>query len=141
MEAEALTNRYDDIIDLPHWQSTTRPRMSRLNRAAQFAPFAALTGHDAAVQETGRLTDSFKELDESRKAELDAKLRYLMDHLHEEPHVKITFFQSDARKEGGAYIGTAGMVRKIDEFEKVVVLQDRRAIPIEKIFEIEMKPS
>ena len=77
MEAEALTNRYDDIIDLPHWQSTTRPRMSRLNRAAQFAPFAALTGHDAAVQETGRLTDSFKELDESRKAELDAKLRPL----------------------------------------------------------------
>jgi hypothetical protein len=75
MEAEALAYRYDDIIDLPHWQSTTRPKMSRLNRAAQFAPFAALAGHDAAVQEMGRLTDAFKELDESRKAELDERLR------------------------------------------------------------------
>jgi len=87
MGGNTLTHRYDDIIDLPHWQSPTRPRMSRLNRAAQFAPFAALTGHDAAILEIGRLTDAFTELDESRKAELDDKLRYLMGHLHEELEV------------------------------------------------------
>lgn len=137
MESEALTHRYDDILNLPHWQSTTRPRMSRLNRAAQFAPFAALAGHDAAVQETGRLTDTFKELDESRKAELDEKLRYLANHLHEEPNVIITYFQPDEQKEGGAYLNAAGVVKKVDEVMRVVIMQDRMSIPIERIFTIE----
>ena len=139
MKSEALTHRYADIIDLPHWQSTTRPRMSRLNRAAQFAPFAALAGHDAAVQETGRLTDAFIELDESRKAELDEKLRYLAAHLHEEPQVIITYFHPDEKKEGGIYLRAAGVVRRVDAFKKVVVLQDGIVIPVEKIFEIDRK--
>lgn len=139
MEGSTVSHRYDDIIDRPHWQSTTRPRMSRLNRAAQFAPFAALAGHDAAVQETGRLTDVFRELDESRKAELDEQLRYLVEHLHEEPHVKITFFQFDERKDGGAYLSAAGVVKKVDEFAKVVIMKNRLIIPVEKIFEIETK--
>ena len=134
-----LTHRYDDIIDLQHWQSPTRPRMSRLNRAAQFAPFAALTGHDAAIQETGRLTDTFKELDESRKAELDEKLRYLAEHLHEEPQVLITYFQPDGKKEGGAYLSVAGLVRRIDEYEKSVVMEDRTIIAVDRIFGVEVK--
>ena len=98
MEGNMLTHRYDDIIDLPHRQSPTRPRMSRLSRAAQFAPFAALTGHDAAILETGRLTDAFTELDESRKAELDDKLRYIRENLHEKPEVVITYFRPDGKK-------------------------------------------
>ena len=133
-----LTHRYDDIIDQPHWQSPTRPRMSRLNRAAQFAPFAALTGHDAAILETGRLTDAFTELDESRKAELDDKLRYIILHLHEKPEVTITYFRPDGKKAGGAYLSTAGVVRKIDEYEKTVIMEDQTVIPVNRIFEIEI---
>lgn len=134
-----LTHRYDDIIDQPHWQSPTRPRMSRLNRAAQFAPFAALTGYNAALLETGRLTDEFKELDESRKAELDEKLRYLAAHLREEPQVLITYFRPDGKKEGGAYFSAAGVVRKVDEYRRDVMLENQKLIPMDWIFEIEFK--
>ena len=130
---------YDDIIDRPHWQSPTRPRMSRVNRAAQFAPFAALTGHDAALLETGRLTDEFKELDESCKAELDEKLRYLAAHLHEEPTVTITYFRPDGKKDGGTYLSAAGVVRKIDEYKKTVIMENQIVIPVDWIFEIEIK--
>ena len=136
MEGSTVSHRYDDIIDRPHWQSTTRPRMSRLNRAAQFAPFAALAGHDAAVQETERLTDTFKELDESRKAELDETLRSLAMQLHEEPRVTITYFRPDEKKEGGAYLSVTGTVRKIDEFSKEVIMRDRVVIPVDRIFEL-----
>ena len=138
MEGNMLTHRYDDIIDLPHRQSPTRPRMSRLSRAAQFAPFAALTGHDAAILETGRLTDAFTELDESRKAELDDKLRYIMRHLREKPEMTIMYFQPDGKKEGGAYRGITGVVRKIDEYEKVVIMENQAIIPVNRIFEIEI---
>ena len=139
MEGSQLTHRYDDIIDLQHWQSSTRPRMSRINRAAQFAPFAALTGHAAAIQEIGRLTDAFNELDESRKAELDEKLRYLAVHLHEAPHAIITYFQPDGKKEGGAYLSAAGVVRKVDEYRRDVMLENQKLIPMDWIFEIEFK--
>ena len=138
MRESQLTHRYDDIIDLQHRQSPTRPRMSRLNRAAQFAPFAALAGHDAAIQETGRLTDTFKELDESHKAELDEKLRYLAAHLHEKPHAIITYFRPDSKKEGGAYLSAAGVVRKIGRDGKIVVAENQNDIPINQIFEIEI---
>ena len=138
MEGKVPTHRYDDIIDLPHRQSPTRPRMSRLNRAAQFAPFAALTGHDAAILETGRLTDAFTELDESRKAELDDKLRYIILHLHEEPEVMIMYFCPDSKKEGGAYLSAVGVVRRIDEYEKIVIMEDQTVILIDSIFEIEI---
>ena len=138
MGERQLTHRYDDIIDQPHWQSPTRPRMSRLNRAAQFAPFAALTGYNAALLETGRLTDEFKDLDESRKAELDEKLRYLVAHLHEEPQVLITYFRPDGKKEGGAYLSTSGVVRKIDEYEKIVIMEDQTIISVNRIFEIKI---
>lgn len=139
MEGKMLTHRYDDIIDLPHRQSPTRPRMSRLNRAAQFAPFAALTGHDAAILETGRLTDVFIELDESRKAELDDKLRCIRENLHEKPEVTITYFRPDGKKEGGAYLSAAGVVRKIDEYEKIVIMEDQTVIAAGQIFEIEIR--
>ena len=139
MEGSQLPHWYDDIIDLPHWQSPARPRMSRMNRAAQFAPFAALAGHDVAIQETGRLTDTFKELDESRKAELDEKLRCLVAHLHEEPMVTITYFRPDGKKDGGTYLSAAGVVRKIDEYKKTVIMENQIVIPVDWIFEIEIR--
>lgn len=132
-----ITNRYDDIIDLPHHQSDTRPRMSRINRAAQFAPFAALTGYEAAILETGRLTDTRTELDESRKAALSEKLRLLMLHLHDKPEVTITYFEPDQKKSGGAYLGATGYIRKVDEYSRTVLLEGGPSIPIDQIFAID----
>lgn len=132
-----ITTRYDDIIDLPHHQSATRPRMSRINRAAQFAPFAALTGYEAAIQETGRLTDMRIELDESRKAVLNEKLRLLMLHLHDKPEVTITYFEPDLKKSGGAYLSVTGHVRKVDEYSRTVSLEDGTSVLIDQIFGID----
>ena len=130
--------KYQDMLHLPHHTSAKHPHMDRINRAAQFAPFAALTGHDAALLETRRLTDEFKELDESRKAELDEKLRYLAEHLREEPHAIITYFCPDGKKEGGAYLSAVGIVRKVDEDRKVVIMEYQTVIPFDKILEVEM---
>lgn len=131
------THRYDDIIDLPHHQSRTRPRMSRMNRAAQFAPFAALTGFDAAIIETGRLTDVRIELDESRKAALNEKLHLLILHLHDRPEVTITFFVPDKKKSGGAYLSVTGIIKRIDAYASIVIMEDSTIVPVGQIFEIE----
>ena len=132
-----ITTRYDDIIDLPRHQSVTRPRMSRINRAAQFAPFAALTGYEAAIQETGRLTDMHIELDESRKAILSEKILLLALHLYDQPEVTITFFEPDKKKSGGAYLSVTGRVSKIDEYSRTIFLEQGTSIPIDQIFEVE----
>lgn len=132
-----ITTRYDDIIDLPHHQSVTRPRMSRINRAAQFAPFAALTGYEAAILETGRLTDMRIELDESRKAVLNEKLRLLMLHLRDKPEVTITYFEPDLKKSGGAYLSVTGHIRKVDEYSHTVSLEDGITVLIDQIFGID----
>ena len=132
-----ITTRYDDIIDLPHHQSATRPRMSRINRAAQFAPFAALTGYEAAIQEMGRLTDLHLELDESRKAVLNERLRLLMLHLRDKPEVTITYFEPDLKKSGGAYLSVTGYVRKVDEYSRTVSLEDGTSVLIDQIFGID----
>lgn len=130
-------HKYDAIINLPHPTSKKHPRMSMLNRAAQFSPFAALTGYDAAVKETARLTEQRVELDEYSKAALDERLRIIQEHLSETPQVTITFFQPDSRKAGGAYLSVTGCIKKIDTYEKCVVMMDKQKIPIEEIFEIE----
>ena len=106
-------SRYDDIINLPHYVSPTRQRMSMHDRAAQFAPFAALVGYDDAVAETARLTESRPALDEQEQKELDMRLRYLADHLKEQPVVHIQYFVPDERKSGGAILEFNGSVRKI----------------------------
>ena len=118
------THRYNDIIHLPHHVSKKHPQMSLLDRAAQFSPFAALTGYDAAIQETGRLTDTFVELEEYEKALLDEKIQILKAHLPERPTVTVTYFQPDAKKEGGAYVEYTGAVRRIDEHRRVLVMMD-----------------
>ena len=129
-------SRYDDIINLPHHVSPTRQRMSMHDRAAQFAPFAALVGYDDAVAETARLTETRPELDEQEHKELDMRLRYLADHLKEQPVVHIRYFMPDERKSGGAIMEFNGIVRKIAN--GIIVTADGLNINIEDMIEISM---
>ena len=130
-------HNYDDIIDLPHHVSPNRRRMSNLERGAQFSPFAALTGYEAAVEEAARSTDGKKELTEEMKAIIDAKIQAISEHPDAEPEVTITYFKPDERKEGGAYIRVTGAVKEIDRIGKTIVLTDHTEIPMEQIREIE----
>ena len=129
--------RYDDIINLPHHVSTKHPHMALIDRAAQFSPFAALTGHDAAIKETARLTDERMELDENRKELLDARLQLLREHLGERPTVTFTFFEPDEKKSGGAYVTVTGIVKKIEEYENRITLEEGAAISIDEICAVE----
>lgn len=132
-----MTGQYDNIINLPHHVSSSRPHMSSLDRAAQFSPFAALTGYDATVKETARLTDERIELDESTKAALNERLLMIQEQFDDQPQVSITYFQPDNRKAGGAYIVATGCVKKLDEYERRVVMMDGKKIPIDDIIEID----
>ena len=129
-------SKYEDIIDLPHHVSYRHPRMSRIDRAAQFAPFAALTGYGAAVEETARLTEGLTELDETARALLNEKLRMLADFLDSEPQILITYFRPDERKTGGSYVTVSGTVKMVDEYARTVVMTDQTVIPMEHIREI-----
>lgn len=133
-----MTKTYDDIIHLPHHVSATHPHMSAIDRAAQFSPFAALTGYDAAIKETARLTDKRVELDESMKAALSNKLQMIADRLKEHPEIAITYFQPDAKKNGGAYVTVINTVKKIDVYKRIVVLTDGIVIPVDEIISIDI---
>lgn len=128
---------YDDIINLPHHQSTKHAHMPVADRAAQFSPFAALSGHDAAIKETARLTDRRIDLDEYGKAAVDEKLRLLREHIEEHPTVNITYFVPDSRKAGGAYEQRCGEVKRIDEYGRGVIFADGTVIFIEDILDME----
>lgn len=128
---------YADIINLPHHELTTRQRMPRINRAASFAPFAALTGYDDAVRETARLTSERIELDEGTKEILNNKLRIALDKAGERPEISITYFLPDKKKSGGAYVTVKAVIKRIDEFERLVIFTDKSTIPIDDIYEIE----
>ncbi len=130
-------HKYDDMMMLPHHCSKKHPQMSLLNRAAQFAPFAALTGHDAAIRETARQTDSFVELDENRKNQLDKQLWIIRENLNKRLEIKITYFLPDEKKSGGSYEILCGRVKKIDECRHQILFTDGTALPIENIFSIE----
>ncbi|HHU71172.1 MAG TPA: YolD-like family protein [Clostridiales bacterium] len=127
---------YDDIINLPHHVSKSRPAMSRSNRAGQFSPFAALTGYEGAIKETARLTDKKVELDEAAKSVLDEKLRIIQEQLSSHPEIEITYFQPDEKKAGGVYVSTFGVVKKIDSYEKTIVMEDGTRVAIEEIINI-----
>ena len=129
-------SKYEDIIDLPHHVSYRHPRMSRIDRAAQFAPFAALTGYGAAVEETARLTEGLTELDETALALLNEKLRMLADFLDSAPQISITYFRPDERKTGGSYVTVSGTIKMVDEYARTVVMTDQTVIPMEHIREI-----
>ena len=130
-------HKYDDIIGLPHHVSATRPRISMIDRAAQFSPFQALTGYGAAIQETGRLTDRKIELSEDERIVLDMKQQILLDNIRECPDVSITYFIPDERKAGGSYVTVTGNVKKIDDYQRLLILTDRAQIPLDEIVDIE----
>ena len=132
-----MTGPYNDIIHLPHPTSAKHPRMPIQDRAAIFSPFAALTGHSAAIAETARLTDRRMELDEDTKMELDLKQQVLNNITEEHPEITVTWFRPDERKEGGAYVTTTGRLKKIDEVERALVLTDGTAIPLADVVGIE----
>ena len=137
MALKDSSKEYGDIINLPHPESRKHKRMSMRNRAAQFSPFAALTGHDAAIKETARLTDSFMDLDETMKAGLDEKLVLILEKLTEKPEVVITYFLKDERKAGGSYEVAEGWIRKVDFYERVIEMGDRSRIFLDHVVDIE----
>ena len=132
-----MKSKYDEIMGSPHHVSKTRPQMPMSDRAAQFAPFAALTGYDAAIKETGRLTDERIELDEEALTALDMKYQLLMDALDDKPEVTITYFQPDERKAGGKYVSAVGTVKKVDDFERRITMQDGSKIPMDDVLIID----
>ena len=132
-----IKSKYDEIMGLPHHVSRTRPQMPMSDRAAQFAPFAALTGYDSAIKETGRLTDEKIELDEEALTALDMKYQFLMDALDDAPEVTITDFQPDERKAGGKYVSAVGVVRKVDDFERRITMQDGAKIQMDDVLSID----
>ena len=132
-EESATAQLYADIIDLPHYEPKHHPRMSMWNRAAQFAPFAALTGYDAAIQESGRLTDEWIDLGDSGNEELNQKMELLLSKIGEQPHVVIDYFVPDEHKEGGSYQSYTGHVKRIDEYEQKIIMTDGKKIQLRMI--------
>lgn len=133
------TNKYDDIIDLPYVKSVKRPHMSREDRAAQFAPFAALTGHKEAVDETARETEKRRILDEQMKIILDAKFGEIMAGVDAVPMVEVVHFTEDELKAGGRYVSHQGYIKKIDEIEKMLIFEDNTHISIDDVWDINIK--
>lgn len=129
--------RYDDMLEMPHHQSETRPHMSMVDRAAQFAPFAALTGYDGQVKEAGRLTEQKIELDETEKQVLNNRFSLLHEHLGDRLLVKITHFKQDLRKEGGAYCIKTGILKKIDAQTQSIVFEDGEMIRMQDVLTVE----
>ena len=129
--------RYDEIINLPHHVSVKHPPMPMADRAAQFAPFAALTGYDAAIAEERRLTDQKISLTDEAIEALNLRYQILADALPERPEVEIAYFQPDERKHGGAYLTVVGVVKKLDAVEGLILLQDGTRIPMGDVFSIE----
>ena len=127
---------YEDIINLPHHVSDKHPRMPLIDRAAQFSSFAALTGHDDAIEETARLTDKKIELDENTKELLDMRLMMIREHMAGKPKVTFTYFEPDDKKSGGAYVDVTGIVKKINDFEHKIILDDGIEILIDNIIDI-----
>lgn len=124
---------YEDILHLPHHVSATRPPMPLEDRAAQFSPFAALTGHEAAIEETARLTEDRTELGEPALEALDRTLRRLLDRVRERPQVEATYFVPDARKSGGAYRTVTGRVKALDLYARELRLESGEVIPLDEI--------
>ena len=131
------TQQYDDIIDLPHHVSATRAHMSLHDRAAQFLPFAALTGYDDAIKETGRLTTERISLSESEIESLNERLHILSEEQDSHPKISVTYFVPDEKKAGGAYKTVEGAVKRIDECRRVLVLTDGHQIEMEDMIELD----
>lgn len=132
---EAGISEYEDIIALPHHVSASHPQMSLADRAAQFSPFAALMGYEDAIDESARLTEEQIELDENAREELDEKLRQIRECGEAHPEITVTYFQKDARKDGGAYVTLTDRVKKIDEYARMISFMDGTVVRIENILQ------
>ena len=128
---------YEDIVNLPPHISKKHPQPSMMDRAARFAPFAAITGYEEMVLEEARVTEERMDLDEETLSMLNEKLNMIQEFLDEEPEVTITYFEPDKRKAGGAYVSVTGVVKRIDEYEHLVIMTDGRKIRIDDIFGLE----
>ncbi len=134
---EKETHKYDDIINLPHHVSAKHPQMELLDRAAQFSPFAALTGHEDSIRETARRTEEFLELEEDKKEQLDEKIHVLQENLWKKPEIIVTYFVPDEKKDGGAYVTHRGRIRKIDTYRHRLLFEDGTDVGMQYIFEID----
>lgn len=132
-----ISHEYDDIIHLPHHVSADRPHMPMIDRAAQFSPFAALTGYDAAIVETARLTDTKRELSEEQKEVISKQLHVLKSGLKTDPTVTITYFVPDSRKAGGTYRSVTGAAKKVDEYLGILEMSNGITIPFDDILSLE----
>lgn len=128
---------YEDIVDLPHHVSRKHPQPTMADRAARFTPFAAITGYEEMVLEEARVTDERIEMDESSKAALNEKLNMILEFIDEQPEVSITYFEPDKRKAGGAYVTVTGTVKRIDEYEHLVIMTDGKKINIDEIYNLQ----
>ena len=131
-----MNEKYKDIIDLPHHQSAKHPRMSMVERAAQFGSFAALTGHSDAIKEEARLVDKKEELNEEQVNELNSKLLFICDNIQNKPQITVTYFVPDERKEGGAYVTCICRIRMVDLNERTLITMDKNTINIDDILKI-----
>ncbi len=129
-------NRYDKIQNLPHHVSASRRQMSQRDRAAQFSPFAALTGYEDAIAETARLTDQPVERTEEDARRLNQQMQILIERIQEQPPVDITYFVPDRKKSGGSYETVSGKVRRVDCYEQMIIYTDGRRIPMQMIYRI-----
>ena len=131
-----MTFCYDDIISLPHPRSRRAP-MPQSSRAAQFAPFAALSGYEDAIGETARLTDCTPQSTEDSLALMDEKIHALLEIIGERPQITLTCFEPDAHKSGGAYVRISGRIRRVDTVNRSIILTDRTVIPMDSVCEID----
>ena len=131
-----MNQPYDDIINLPHHVSNIHPLMSAINRAAQFSPFAALTGYETALKETARLTDEQIELSESDMATLEMKLHILAGVVTKQPEIAVTYYLADTKKPGGTYVTVVGELKKIAEHERAIILINGEKIPLQQVVDI-----
>lgn len=129
-------NKYDDIINLPHHVSKTRNPMSLYNRAAQFAPFAALTGYDDAIEETARLTETKVELSDELKNDLNQKINFIKNNIKVHPEITIKYFVRDNKKSGGIYKSLTSIIKKVDDFNKCLIFADNTNVYFDDIISI-----
>ena len=134
-----MSGKYDDIINLSHPTSKKHPRMPIRDRAAQFAPFAALVGYDDAVEETARVTDDMIEQSDEMKAVIDEKLRYLSERIGEMPTILVTYFLPDSKKSGGEYKIFEGRLKHLDDYNSVMIFEGGKKIQYDKIYSVELK--
>lgn len=133
------SDKYNDIINLPHHVSEKHARMTIEERSAQFAPFSALTGYDDVIKETARETNNRIEINEEQKIILNKKLLLIKEKIHNKPQIAVTYFIPDAKKDGGKYIEVTENVVKIDEYDRKIILGNGEKVPIEEIIEISLK--